>query len=272
SRRRQNRGERVQGVHARGGPGSRDLAERGLQRGFSQDDPELRRRGDLDRLERRAGIGQLPALARDRRLGERGVRPGDRPGRSASGREGRSPDGDHEPPHAGLPAHARHLAGLAARDDIGLRHARKRRDPLRPEPDRAGDLEHGPDHLPRSSRVPSGPAERHRRGGDEHAGGRDSVRDRDGRRHRPAGGKTGTGQNYQDAWFIGYVPQLATGVWVGYAKGELPMPSVPGYGAGFGGTLAAPIWHDFMLFATQNMPVLYFPPPPVSFAQASPSP
>ncbi|HZP90364.1 MAG TPA: transglycosylase domain-containing protein [Actinomycetota bacterium] len=89
---------------------------------------------------------------------------------------------------------------------------------------------------------------------------------------RPAAGKTGTGQNYQDAWFVGYVPQLATGVWVGYAKGEVPMPSVPGYGAGFGGTLAAPIWHDFMLFATRTMRVLDFPPAPVSFAQPSPSP
>jgi penicillin-binding protein 1A len=82
---------------------------------------------------------------------------------------------------------------------------------------------------------------------------------------RPAAGKTGTGQNYQDAWFVGYTPQLATAVWVGYARGEVPMPNVPGYGPGFGGTLAAPIWHDFMLFAMRNEPPLGFPPPPIPF-------
>jgi penicillin-binding protein 1A len=80
---------------------------------------------------------------------------------------------------------------------------------------------------------------------------------------RPAAGKTGTGDNYQDAWFLGYVPQLATGVWVGYAQGEIPMPSVPGYGPGFGGVLAAPIWHDFMLAATRGMSPRPFPPPPI---------
>jgi penicillin-binding protein 1A len=75
---------------------------------------------------------------------------------------------------------------------------------------------------------------------------------------RPAAGKTGTGQNYQDAWFLGYVPQLTTGVWVGYAKKETPMPNVPGYGTGFGGTLAAPIWNEFMIQATRGMPVENF--------------
>jgi penicillin-binding protein 1A len=75
---------------------------------------------------------------------------------------------------------------------------------------------------------------------------------------RPQAGKTGTGQDFQDAWFMGYVPQLATGVWVGYAKAEIPMRSVPGYGEGFGGTLAAPIWHDYMLAATRGMPAKGF--------------
>ena len=75
---------------------------------------------------------------------------------------------------------------------------------------------------------------------------------------RPVAGKTGTGQNYVDAWFVGYVPQLTTGVWVGYAAREQPMPNVPGYGTGFGGTLAAPIFNDFMLAATRGMPVKQF--------------
>ncbi len=82
---------------------------------------------------------------------------------------------------------------------------------------------------------------------------------------RPAAGKTGTGQDYQDAWFCGFVPQLTTCVWVGYARAEVPMPNVPGYGTGFGGTLAAPIWHDFMLYAMQGRRVMGFRPPPIPF-------
>ncbi len=40
---------------------------------------------------------------------------------------------------------------------------------------------------------------------------------------RPAAGKTGTAENFQDAWFCGYVPQLAACVWVGYPKAEIPL-------------------------------------------------
>ncbi len=79
---------------------------------------------------------------------------------------------------------------------------------------------------------------------------------------RPQAGKTGTGERFQDAWFMGYVPQLVTGVWVGYANAEVPMFDVPGYGPGFGGILAAPIWHDYMLAATHGLPLTSFPPPP----------
>jgi penicillin-binding protein 1A len=82
---------------------------------------------------------------------------------------------------------------------------------------------------------------------------------------RPAAGKTGTGQDYQDAWFCGFTPQLATAVWVGYASAEIPMPYVPGYGTGFGGTLAAPIWHDFMLYALRSEPALGFRSAPTAF-------
>ncbi|MGZ4124200.1 MAG: transglycosylase domain-containing protein [Actinomycetota bacterium] len=82
---------------------------------------------------------------------------------------------------------------------------------------------------------------------------------------RPAAGKTGTGQEFQDAWFVGYTPELATAVWVGYARAEIPMHYVPGYGEGFGGTLAAPIWHDFMLYALRDLPPLGFPSAPIPF-------
>jgi penicillin-binding protein 1A len=83
---------------------------------------------------------------------------------------------------------------------------------------------------------------------------------------RPQAGKTGTAQDYKDAWFMGYVPQLVTGVWVGYAypKREIPMIGLAKLAGGraFGGTLAAPIWHDFMIKAVAGLPVKGFPAPP----------
>jgi penicillin-binding protein 1A len=62
----------------------------------------------------------------------------------------------------------------------------------------------------------------------------------------PAAGKTGTTSNYTDAWFVGYTPKLSTAVWVGYPNSTESMTDVNGLGAGFGGTLAAPIWRDYM--------------------------
>jgi penicillin-binding protein 1A len=56
----------------------------------------------------------------------------------------------------------------------------------------------------------------------------------------PAAGKTGTTSNYTDAYFVGYTPQYSTAVWVGYPNSTESMAD------GFGGTLAAPIWHDYM--------------------------
>jgi penicillin-binding protein 1A len=75
---------------------------------------------------------------------------------------------------------------------------------------------------------------------------------------RPAAGKTGTAENYEDAWFCGYTPQLATCVWVGYPKAEIPLVNVEGYGAVFGGTLPAIIWNRFMSAAVSKLPALGF--------------
>jgi 1A family penicillin-binding protein len=74
---------------------------------------------------------------------------------------------------------------------------------------------------------------------------------------RPAAGKTGTSQDYRDAWFVGFTPQLVTSVWVGYYKAETPMRSVHGR-RGFGGTLAAPIWAAYMKPALADQPKLDF--------------
>jgi 1A family penicillin-binding protein len=74
---------------------------------------------------------------------------------------------------------------------------------------------------------------------------------------REVAGKTGTAQNYQDAWFVGYTPQLATAVWMGYSEGSIPMRNVHGRRA-FGGTFAAPIWHTFMSAALKGTPSVRF--------------
>jgi 1A family penicillin-binding protein len=72
---------------------------------------------------------------------------------------------------------------------------------------------------------------------------------------RPAAGKTGTTDEYRDAWFIGYTPQVITGVWVGYDK---PRPG----GKGFtGGAVCAPIWARFMRSVLADKPVIDFPRP-----------
>jgi len=68
----------------------------------------------------------------------------------------------------------------------------------------------------------------------------------------PAAGKTGTTTNYTDAWFVGYTPQTSTAVWVGYPNSTTSMNDVNGLGPGFGGTLAAPIWHDYMSVASDG--------------------
>jgi 1A family penicillin-binding protein len=71
---------------------------------------------------------------------------------------------------------------------------------------------------------------------------------------RTAAAKTGTTDDYRDAWTIGYTPDLVTGVWVGNSRGE-PMKRV------FGSRGAAPIWHDFMEQALRDTPVHEFTVP-----------
>ena len=63
---------------------------------------------------------------------------------------------------------------------------------------------------------------------------------------RPAAGKTGTTENYGDAWFVGYVPQLAVAVWVGYPRELKPMMTDYHGDPVAGGTYPAEIWHTFM--------------------------
>jgi len=89
---------------------------------------------------------------------------------------------------------------------------------------------------------------------------------------RPQAGKTGTATDSRDVWFVGFVPQLTTSVWVGYADSQLPLEEftvwndIEGkeqfYRRAFGGTLAAPIWNQFMTYATAYLPPIDFPDDP----------
>lgn len=71
---------------------------------------------------------------------------------------------------------------------------------------------------------------------------------------RPEAGKTGTAENGQDGWFIGFVPQLVTAVWEGY---DTPKPQ----NGVFGATYALPIWTEIMKKALANVPAQDFPQP-----------
>jgi penicillin-binding protein 1A len=83
---------------------------------------------------------------------------------------------------------------------------------------------------------------------------------------RPAAGKTGTTQEYRDAWFIGYTADLVAGVWLGNDDNS-PTNKVTG------GSLPAQTWRRFMLAATRAMPVRPLPvapPPPARVVAAAP--
>ncbi|MCB1178812.1 MAG: carboxypeptidase, partial [Leptospiraceae bacterium] len=70
---------------------------------------------------------------------------------------------------------------------------------------------------------------------------------------RPAAGKTGTTNNFRDAWFVGFTAQLVTSVWMGYDIGTLSL------GRGMaGGVIAAPTWGKYMVKALKGEPVKDF--------------
>lgn len=72
---------------------------------------------------------------------------------------------------------------------------------------------------------------------------------------RPAAGKTGSTNGYFDAWFIGYTPQIATGVWVGFDEEKSLGPGE------VGGRAALPIWLEYMKTVHKDLPVMSFPVP-----------
>ncbi|MBT6334844.1 MAG: PBP1A family penicillin-binding protein, partial [Candidatus Magasanikbacteria bacterium] len=78
---------------------------------------------------------------------------------------------------------------------------------------------------------------------------------------RPVAAKTGTTNNYKDAWTVGYTPSLVTGVWAGNTNNKSMT-------VGFGGSrVAAPIWQKFMTEALKDTKVESFPTPPANDAE-----
>ena len=88
---------------------------------------------------------------------------------------------------------------------------------------------------------------------------------------RPAAGKTGTTEDYGDAWFVGYTPQLVTAVWVGYPNKLIPMTTEFHGDPVAGGTYPALIWKTFMQRALKESAVpdgtevKYFASPPAMY-------
>jgi len=82
---------------------------------------------------------------------------------------------------------------------------------------------------------------------------------------RPQIGKTGTAQDYHDAWFVGAIPQLVTAVWVGFPQGQISMAPPTTRITVFGGTWPAQIWRNFMLKAALTYEVREFPTPEVNY-------
>jgi penicillin-binding protein 1A len=87
---------------------------------------------------------------------------------------------------------------------------------------------------------------------------------------RPAWGKTGTAENFDNAWFDGFTPQLTTVVWMGSPIGNVPMSGVCGKtlsgnfvcpGQVFGASVPAPIWQEYMRLALAGQPSEDFPAP-----------
>ena len=76
----------------------------------------------------------------------------------------------------------------------------------------------------------------------------------------PAAGKTGTTNDFVDAWFVGFTPKLVAGVWVGFDKPRTILKN------GFAGQLAVPMWARFMKAATRTHGPVWFEPPPTVVA------
>jgi penicillin-binding protein 1A len=83
---------------------------------------------------------------------------------------------------------------------------------------------------------------------------------------RPIAGKTGTHQGFREAWFIGFIPQYTSSIWIGFAEEQLPLTDVEIKGEVIrnvsGGRVPAPIWKEFMTKVVENLPIEEWPDDP----------
>jgi penicillin-binding protein 1A len=88
---------------------------------------------------------------------------------------------------------------------------------------------------------------------------------------RPAAGKTGTSEDFGNAWFVGYTPTLSTAVWMGDLNCNCPLHNIAGVRSVFGGTIPASTWQKFMKRALDGVPVTDFaePAPIQTFTDAA---
>ena len=83
---------------------------------------------------------------------------------------------------------------------------------------------------------------------------------------RPIAGKTGTHQGFREAWFIGFIPQYTSSVWIGFAEEQLPLTDVEINGELIknvsGGRVPAPMWKEFMTKVVEDLPIVEWPVDP----------
>ena len=76
---------------------------------------------------------------------------------------------------------------------------------------------------------------------------------------RPIAGKTGTHQGFREAWFIGFIPQYTSSIWIGFAEEQLPLTDVEINGELIknvsGGRVPAPMWKEFMTKVVEELPI-----------------
>ena len=83
---------------------------------------------------------------------------------------------------------------------------------------------------------------------------------------RAIAGKTGTHQGFREAWFIGFIPQYTSSIWIGFAEEQLPLTDVEINGELIknvsGGRVPAPMWKEFMTKVVEGLPIVDWPVDP----------
>ncbi len=86
-------------------------------------------------------------------------------------------------------------------------------------------------------------------------------------------GKTGTSEDYGDAWFVGYTPQLSTAIWMGFSDSRKPLTNIKGQARVYGATFGVPTWKAYMTEAAPELGLTDFaePAPPTTLPRRADS-